>query len=88
MKPINTSLPITGFWDSRQGGRDENQDQCAVVDTPLGFLALVCDGMGGGPSGSLASDTAVRKIYEYLNAPHSHYRSCRRQSSISIPLRT
>ena len=70
MKPINTSLPISGFWDSRRGGRDENQDQCAVIDTPLGFLALVCDGMGGGPSGSLASDTAVRKIYEYLNAPH------------------
>ena len=70
MKPINTSLPISGFWDSRRGGRDENQDQCAVIDTTLGFLALVCDGMGGGPSGSLASDTAVRKIYEYLNTPH------------------
>ena len=70
MKPINTSLPITGFWDSRQGGRAENQDQCAVIDTPLGFLALVCDGMGGGPSGSIASDTAVRKIYEFLNTPH------------------
>ena len=70
MKPINTSLPITGFWDSRQGGRTENQDQCAVIDTPLGFLALVCDGMGGGPSGCLASDTAVRKIYEFLNTPH------------------
>ena len=70
MKPINTSFPISGFWDSRQGGRDENQDQCAVIDTPLGFLALVCDGMGGGPSGSLASDTAVRKIYEFLKTPH------------------
>lgn len=70
MKPIKTSLPILGFWDSRQGGRAENQDQCAVIDTPLGFLALVCDGMGGGPSGSLASDTAVRKIYEFLNTPH------------------
>lgn len=70
MKPINTSLPISGFWDSRQGGRDENQDQCAVIDTPLGFLAIVCDGMGGGPSGSFASDTAVRKIYEYINTPH------------------
>lgn len=70
MKPINTSLPISGFWDSRQGGRSENQDQCAVIDTPLGFLALVCDGMGGGPSGSLASDTAVRKIYEFLKTLH------------------
>lgn len=63
-------MPISGFWDSRQGGRAENQDQCAVIDTPLGFLALVCDGMGGGPSGSLASDTAVRKIYEFLTTPH------------------
>ena len=70
MKPIKTSLPITGYWDTRQGGRSENQDSCGFIDTELGFIALVCDGMGGGPAGQLASSTAVQKIVEYIvNAP-------------------
>ena len=70
MKPIKTSLPITGYWDTRQGGRPENQDSCGFIDTELGFIALVCDGMGGGPAGQLASSTAVQKIVEYIvNAP-------------------
>lgn len=66
MKPIKTSLPITGYWDTRQGGRPENQDSCGFIDTELGFIALVCDGMGGGPAGQLASSTAVQKIVEYI----------------------
>ena len=70
MKPIKTSLPIIGYWDTRQGGRPENQDSCGFIDTELGFIALVCDGMGGGPAGQLASSTAVQKIVEYIvNAP-------------------
>lgn len=70
MKPIKTSLPITGYWDTRQGGRPENQDSCGFIDTELGFIALVCDGMGGGPAGQLASSIAVQKIVEYIvNAP-------------------
>ena len=37
------------------GGRPENQDDIGWVDTPLGFLLVVCDGMGGGPGGRTAS---------------------------------
>lgn len=71
MKPIKTNLPfINGYWDTRIGGRTENQDSCGFIDTEKGFIALVCDGMGGGPAGQLASSTAVQKIVEYVvNAP-------------------
>ena len=61
MKPVKTSMPVVGFWDTRQGGRAENQDSCGFIDTPLGLVAIVCDGMGGGPAGQLASSTAVKK---------------------------
>lgn len=44
--PIESKLNITGFIDSRQGGRTENQDSAGVRDTPLGTLVIVCDGMG------------------------------------------
>lgn len=70
MKPIKTSLPVLGYWDTRIGGRNENQDSCGFIDTPHGLIAIVCDGMGGGPAGNLASSTAVQKIVEYvINAP-------------------
>lgn len=70
MKSINTSYPIIGYWDSRQGGRLENQDACGFLDTDKGLVLVVCDGMGGGPAGQLASTTAVKKIVEYIvNAP-------------------
>lgn len=48
--------------DSRQGGRSENQDNFACTDTPFGLLVVVCDGMGGGPSGASASSLAVQAI--------------------------
>ena len=48
--------------DSRQGGRNENQDNFACSDTPFGLLVVVCDGMGGGPSGASASSLAVQAI--------------------------
>ena len=70
MKTIKTKLPYSGYWDTRQGGRAENQDNCGFLDTPHGLIAVVCDGMGGGPAGLMASSTAVQKIVEYVvNAP-------------------
>lgn len=48
--------------DSSQGGRSENQDNFACSDTPFGLLVVVCDGMGGGPSGASASSLAVQAI--------------------------
>lgn len=50
--------------DSRQGGRNENQDNFACSDTPFGFLVVVCDGMGGGPAGGSASSLAVQAIMQ------------------------
>lgn len=70
MNTIKTATPIAGYWDTRQGGRIENQDSCGFLDTEKGLIAVVCDGMGGGPSGQLASTIAVQKIVEYVvNAP-------------------
>ena len=66
MIQINTSMPFVGFIDSRQGGRKENQDSCGYVDTALGLLIVVCDGMGGGPGGKLASSLAVEAIIQSI----------------------
>lgn len=57
----------SGFAASRIGGRSENQDTCACCDTPLGFLVLVCDGMGGGPGGKTASVIAAKTVTDYIS---------------------
>lgn len=62
MISIKTSTPFVGFVDSRQGGRAENQDSCGYADTAFGLLVVICDGMGGGPGGKLASSLAVDSI--------------------------
>ena len=50
MTPITSQYyQLRGIAISKQGGRPENQDDMGWVDTPLGFLVVVCDGMGGGP---------------------------------------
>ena len=66
MESIKTHFNIQGYVDSRIGGRAENQDFSGFADTPLGLLVVVCDGMGGGPSGKLASTIAVKKTVEYV----------------------
>ena len=45
--PIDIKGKTLGFIDSRIGGRKENQDSAGIKDTPLGYLVVVCDGMGG-----------------------------------------
>lgn len=66
MEPIKTHFNILGYVDSRIGGRAENQDFSGFADTPLGLLVVVCDGMGGGPSGKLASTIAVKNTVDYV----------------------
>lgn len=67
METINSSTGIVGAVDSRIGGREENQDDFGYTDTHMGFLVVVCDGMGGGPSGKTASSMARSSIISYIN---------------------
>ena len=62
IQQLKTPDFITGFAESRIGGRQENQDSFGYADTPFGFAVTVCDGMGGGPGGKTASLIAVREI--------------------------
>ena len=63
LQKIQTNSNIAeGFFESRIGGRSENQDSYGAMDTPLGLVITVCDGMGGGPGGKTASQTAVTEI--------------------------
>ena len=59
-------VPLHGAAISMIGGRPENQDDMAFLDTPLGFLIIVCDGMGGGPGGKTASYIVKHEIAETL----------------------
>ncbi len=59
---IPTPEYLSGFAESRIGGRAENQDSYDWKETPFGFLVTVCDGMGGGPGGKTASSIAVKEI--------------------------
>lgn len=74
MTTIATKYPFIGSLDTKQGGRNENQDNAGFVDTPLGLLLVVCDGMGGGPGGRTASLMAVDTILNVLSdvSEHTH----------------
>lgn len=62
--PIEIKGKTFGFIDSRIGGRKENQDSAGLKETKLGYLVVVCDGMGGMQGGSVASQLAVQTILE------------------------
>lgn len=66
MEFIQSNYKIKAFVESRIGGRNENQDSYGFVDTPMGFLAVVCDGMGGANGGKTASAIAVEVILNYV----------------------
>lgn len=74
MTTITTKYPFIGSIETKQGGRAENQDNAGFVDTPLGLLLVVCDGMGGGPGGRTASLMAVDTILNVLSdvSEHTH----------------
>lgn len=59
---------LAGFVESRIGGRRENQDSFDAKELPSGFVVTVCDGMGGGPGGKIASAIAVREIVMAIGA--------------------
>ncbi len=66
--PIDIKGKTLGFIDSRIGGRKENQDSAGIKDTQLGYLIVVCDGMGGMQGGSTASQLAVKTILETVSS--------------------
>ena len=59
-------ISLRGAAISMIGGRSENQDDMVFLDTPLGFLIVVCDGMGGGPGGKTASYIVKHEIAETI----------------------
>lgn len=67
INPITPKQKLHGFYESRQGGRSENQDYAGWIDTPLGALLIVCDGMGGMRGGSTASRLAVTTVLDFVS---------------------
>lgn len=59
---IETKLKAEAYAITEIGGRRENQDSCYYINTPLGTVITVCDGMGGMNGGKKASSTAVTTI--------------------------
>ncbi len=68
ISPCDSRL-FHGYAITRQGGRPDNQDSYRACKTRLGYLFIVCDGMGGGPGGKTASSRACQKIIEIVNSP-------------------
>ena len=60
-----------GSVDTLIGGRSENQDNFGYAETPLGYLVVVCDGMGGGPGGRTASYIAVSRFMQAVHEANS-----------------
>lgn len=60
-------ITLQGVGVSMPGGRPDNQDDWTCLDTPLGFLLIVCDGMGGGPGGKTASYIVKNEIAEIVS---------------------
>ena len=82
MFPIKSNiLLLHGFAESLQGGRAENQDDWAYLDTPLGFMLVLCDGMGGGPGGKTASYIAK---YEIAQAVMGCNKQMPRQQALKV----
>jgi PPM family protein phosphatase len=52
----------------RDPDKQVNEDGAAHVETKLGLLAIVCDGMGGHAGGKEASELAVATILEIVQA--------------------
>lgn len=61
---IDTEFKLKGYIESLIGGRSENQDSAGALDTKIGTVITVCDGMGGLAGGKTASMIAVKTIID------------------------
>lgn len=55
------------YFESRTGGRTENQDFYGTAQTHYGELIVVCDGVGGHNGGRHAAEMAVKIIIEEVS---------------------
>lgn len=78
---VTNNYPLHGFAYSNIGGRPENQDSFAILETPLGMLVVVCDGMGGGPGGKTASRIAKTEI---VNTVMAYANGASRQEALKV----
>lgn len=73
MSTESTSIPVeiaVRTDPGRDPDKQVNEDSAVHVETHLGLLAIVCDGMGGHAGGKEASELAVNTIVELVrNAP-------------------
>ncbi|WP_394837638.1 protein phosphatase 2C domain-containing protein [Pendulispora rubella] len=65
------TIPAIEFAERTHPGRDPskqiNEDSCGHRETALGYLAVVCDGMGGHEGGREASQLALKTIFEVFD---------------------
>src|SRR4051812_13595715 len=67
----NTGRLKVEFAQASDPGRDPNkqvnEDSCGYAETRLGYLCVLCDGMGGHYGGKEASRTAITTIFEMFD---------------------
>ncbi len=89
--PTETYTPVpkvTMAVSSIIGTRKYQQDSYGCIETPLGCLAVVCDGMGGLEGGEKASSLAVRNLLEdYISLTESDIRRFLKVEAIKLDKR-
>lgn len=73
---------FTGGVASKICGRTENQDSYGFKNFQQCLALTVCDGMGGGPAGKMASSMAVDTILDYISSAKSPLEDIAREAML------